>query len=204
MTVTKIEPFGKERSRVYIDEELAFVLYRGELSRYEIKEGCGLSEDTYWEIMETVLAKRAKLRCMNLLKSMDRTEFQLRQKLVQGDYPKEIIDEALAYVKHYGYVNDVAYAERYIDSRQEKESRPEITRALRQKGIAKDIIEAAFEEREPVDEETLICRWMEKKHMEPGTASPKEKQKMYMFLMRKGFSAGAVARALKGECGPEW
>lgn len=197
MTVTKIEPLGKNRNRVYIDEELAFVLYRGELSRYKIKEGCELPEESYREIMETVLVKRAKLRCMNLLKSMDRTEFQLRQKLAQGGYPEDVIDEALEYVKHYGYVNDASYAERYIDSRQERESRMQITRTLMQKGIAKDVIRAVFEEREPVDEEALIRRLMEKKGMDPAAASPKEKQKMYMFLMRKGFSAGAVSRALR-------
>lgn len=197
MIVTKIEPFGKNRSRIYIDEQLAFVLYRGELSRYEIKEGRELREESYREIREQVLVKRAKLRCMNLLKSMDRTEFQLRQKLAQSDYPEDIIDTAIAYVKKYGYVNDVSYAERYIDSRRERDSRMQITRDLMQKGIAKDIICAAFEEKEPMDEETLIRRWMDKKHMNPETAAPKEKQKMYMFLMRKGFSSSEISRALR-------
>lgn len=197
MTITKIEPLGKNRSRIYIDEQLAFALYRGELSRYGIKEGCELTEESYREIMEEVLVKRAKLRCMNLLKAMDRTEFQLRQKLSQGDYPEDIIDIALGYVKSYGYVNDASYAEQYIDSRRERDSRKKIICDLMQKGIEKGIIEAAFEEKEPVDEEALIRRWMEKKHMEPETATPKEKQKMYMFLMRKGFSPGEVSRALR-------
>lgn len=198
MTVTKIEPLGKNRNRVYIDEELAFVLYRGELSHYEIKEGCEIQEESYREIVEEVLVKRAKLRCMNLLKSMDRTEFQLRERLARGDYPECVIEKALEYVKHYGYVNDASYAERYIESRQDQKSRREITCDLMRKGIAKDIIASAFEEREPIDEEAQIRRWLEKKRVDPETASPKEKQKMYMFLMRKGFSSGEVTRALRG------
>lgn len=199
MTVTKIEPLGEERSRIYIDERLAFVLYRGELSRYGVKEGRELPEETYREIMDTVLAKRAKLRCMNLLKVMDRTEFQLRQKLDQGDYPEEIIDLALSYVKSYGYVNDEAYASRYIDSRQASKSRRQITCELMQKGISKGVILAAYEEKEPVDEGALIRRWLEKKHMDTQTASPKEKQKMYRFLMGKGFSSQEIGKALRGE-----
>lgn len=198
MTVTGIEPLGKNRSRVYVDEQPAFILYRGELSRYGIEEGSTLTEEVCREIMEEVLTKRAKLRCMNLLKSMDRTEFQLRQKLALGEYPAEIIDQALDYVKSFGYVNDVSYTERYIELRRERDSRIQITRDLMQKGIAKEIIEAAFEEREPVDEGEMIRRWIEKKHMDPDTASPKEKQKMYLFLMRKGFSSGEVSRALRG------
>lgn len=198
MTVTKIEPLGKSRSRIYIDEQLAFVLYRGELSRYRVKEGRELAEEDYREILESVLVKRAKLRRMNLLKSMDRTEYQLRQKLAQGDYPEEIIDTALAYVKSYGYVNDESYAGRYIECKQQVKSRMQITRELMQKGISGDIIRAAFEEKEPVDEKALIRRWIEKKRIDPATASPKEKQKLYMFLMRKGFSSREVSKAIRG------
>lgn len=199
MTVTRIEPLGKNRSRIYLDERPAFVLYRGEISRYEIREGFELPEESYREIMEELLVKRAKLRCMNLLKSMDRTEFQLRQKLAMGDYPAEIIDQALAYVKGFGYVNDESYAERYIELRRERDSRMQITHALMQKGISKDVIQTVFEEQEPADEEEMIRRWMEKKYFAPETASAKEKQKMYMFLMRKGFSASEISRAFHSE-----
>lgn len=197
MIVTGLEAVGKNRSRVYLDEELAFVLYKGELSRYGIKEGAELSEDIYREILDTVLTKRAKLRCMNLLKSMDRTEFQLRQKLRQGDYPEEVAERAIAYVKKFGYVNDRAYALRYIESRQGRDARRQIACDLRQKGISQDIIQEAFEEAEPQDEEALIRRLAEKKHIDPRTADRKERQRLYGFLMRKGFSADAIGRALR-------
>ena len=36
MTVTKIEPVTKTRYKVYVDGQFAFVLYKGELSRYHI------------------------------------------------------------------------------------------------------------------------------------------------------------------------
>lgn len=197
MIVTGLEAVGKNRSRVYLDEELAFVLYKGELSRYGIKEGAELSEDIYREILDTVLTKRAKLRCMNLLKSMDRTEFQLRQKLRQGDYPEEVAERAIAYVKKFGYVNDRAYALRYIESRQGRDARRQIACDLRQKGISQDIIQEAFEEAEPQDEEALIRRLAEKKHIDPRTADRKERQRLYGFLMRKGFSSEAIGRALR-------
>ena len=38
MTVTKIEPVTKTRYKVYVDGQFAFVLYKGELSRYHIAE----------------------------------------------------------------------------------------------------------------------------------------------------------------------
>ena len=39
MTVTRIEELSKSRSKVYIDEQFAFVLYKGELRLYHLREG---------------------------------------------------------------------------------------------------------------------------------------------------------------------
>ena len=67
MLVTQVTELSKSRSKVYIDQEFAFVLYKGELRLYHIKEGQQLSEEDYRTIMQEVLPKRAKLRAMNLL-----------------------------------------------------------------------------------------------------------------------------------------
>ena len=76
MTVTKIKALTKTRFQVYLDEEAAFVLYKGELRRYHLEEGEELSEETYREIRQNIVLKRAKLRAMHLLTDMDRTEYQ--------------------------------------------------------------------------------------------------------------------------------
>ena len=52
-----------------------------ELYRYSLREGQPVSDGVYGEIMGEVLTKRAKRRVLYLLRSMDRTEQQLRQKL---------------------------------------------------------------------------------------------------------------------------
>ena len=46
MTVTQIEAVagGKTKYRVFLDGQPAFVLYKGELSRYHIREGAVLEE----------------------------------------------------------------------------------------------------------------------------------------------------------------
>ncbi len=41
MTVTKIEEVTKVKCRIEIDQEFAFVLYKGELRMYHIREGEG-------------------------------------------------------------------------------------------------------------------------------------------------------------------
>ena len=61
MVVTKVEMLTKIKYKVYLDEEFAFVLYKGELSHYRIVEGTLLEEDTVQEILQKVICKRAKL-----------------------------------------------------------------------------------------------------------------------------------------------
>ena len=116
MRITRIEPVTKTKYRVSVDEQFAFVVYKGELSRFHLKEECELTEDTYAKIKE-VLLKRAKLRAMHLLNDMARTESRLRDKLKLGGYPSEITEAAIAYVKSFGYINDDAYIRNFIDSR---------------------------------------------------------------------------------------
>ncbi len=73
MTVTGIEAISKSRSKVFLDGEFAFVLYKGELRKYQMKEGSELQEDILEELQTQVLPKRAKLRAMNLLKNSQYT-----------------------------------------------------------------------------------------------------------------------------------
>ena len=126
MRITKIEPVTKTKYRIYIDEQFAFVLYKGELSRFRLKEESEVTEETIHTIKNDILVKRAKLRAMHLLNAMARTEAQLKQKLLQGGYPEDVVDVAIAYVKSFGYINDEAYVSNFIETRYNKKSKREI------------------------------------------------------------------------------
>lgn len=151
--------------------------------------------------MTEEIKKRARLRCMHLLEKRDYTEKQLRDKLRLGktEYSPEVIDDAIAYVKSYHYVDDARFALRYIECMKDRKSRRQIEQELFQKGIEKQVITEAFEETEAVPEEELIRRWIEKRHYDASAADLKERQRMYAFLARKGFSGSAISRALGRE-----
>lgn len=198
MIITNIEAVTKAKSRVYIDEQLAFVLYKGELSRYKIKKDEEISEEAYREIIDEVLTKRAKIRCIYLLKSMDRTEYQLRTKLKQGGYPEEAVNTAIEYVKNLHYIDDNRYAQYYIDGRTGSKSKQQITQDLLRRGISKELIQSIYEQKEPEDETEQIRKWVEKKRVDLETADPKEINRLYGFLMRKGFQASDISKVIRG------
>lgn len=197
MYVTKLEPVTKAKYKVFLEEQFAFVLYKGELSHYKIQEGAQLSEETIKEIKKEILEKRAKLRAMHLLECMDRTETELYAKLKRDLYPEDIIETAMQYVKSFGYIGDSVYAKRFVESRQNTKSKLEIKMSLLQKGVSKEIVSEVLETYyDGQDESVAIQRLLNKKRFSAETATEEEKRKMYGYLMRKGFSYEDIRRVI--------
>ena len=200
MIVTGIEDISKSRSRISIDGEFAFVLYKGELRRFHLQVGETLREEDHEVIMKEILPKRAKLRAMNLLLKKDYVTAQLRTKLEEGGYPEEIVQEALDYVASFHYTDDLRYALDYLNCHQNDRTRLKMEMDLRRKGLDKDVIEQAFRKWEEdggaQDEEQMIQALFRKRRFDPQNASPEEKRREFGFLMRKGFSMESVRKAV--------
>ena len=205
MTVTDIVALDNKRSKIFIDGEFAFILYRGEIRNYGLRTGEEISSPVFLEITETLIPKRAKLRAMNLLQKRDYTERKLRDKLSEGMYPEEVIDEAIDYLKSYKYIDDERYAEDYIRYQMNLRSRNRIKQDLMQKGISSDIIDRliseAYTEEEKDPELALCLNLLRKKHYDPDTVTFEEKQKIMAFLYRKGFGNDVINRALSLDTG---
>lgn len=198
MIVTKVEAVTKAKFSVDLDGEFAFVLYKGELSRFGIREDEELSEETYEQIRKDVVLKRAKLRAMHLLADMDRTETGLREKLIQGMYPEDIVEEALSYVRSFGYLNDLRYAQHFIESRKSSKSRKEIYALLCKKGVPMEQIEEAFASCDINEgEQEAIQRIIRKKKIDISNASREEIQKFCGYLARKGFRYDEIMHAIQ-------
>lgn len=60
MMVAAVIPVDKRKSKVFLEEGFAFVLYRGEVERYRIEEGRELEDRVYEEILRDVLCPRSK------------------------------------------------------------------------------------------------------------------------------------------------
>lgn len=202
MIVTKIEELTKSRSKIYLDGEFAFVLYKGEFRRYHVRLGEELSQKDYGCILQEVLPKRARLRAMNLLLKKDYTTAQLREKLRQGGYPEEVLEDALEYVASFHYTDDLRYAVDFIVCHQEDRSRMRIEQDLRARGIGGDILERAWTEWERAggrqNESAMIGELLRKRGFCAEGATPSERRREYGFLMRKGFSAEEVRKAVFG------
>lgn len=198
MTVTEVAPHTKTRYKVSLDGKFAFVLYKGELSCFGIREGAELSGDTVEEIRTRVILKRAKVYALHLLGDMDRTEAQLREKLLRGLYPEDIVSAAVEYVKSFGYLDDARYAQNIVLSRMGRKSRREIEAELIRKGVPKEAAREALQNcYEEAGEEEAIRKILQRKRFSPSGASEEETRKIYGYLARKGFRYDAVRQVIQ-------
>lgn len=203
MTVSSIEPYGKGRSAVYLNDSFAFVLYKGELSQYGLEPGVTVDDGLYDRILTQTLFPRARKRGMNLLRSMDRTEADIRRRLSDGGYPSEAVDDAVAYLRSYHYIDDRRYASEYIRCRMGSASRKMISSKLAEKGIAKQIIEEAFSDYEnefgndTEEEERKLIVSLIKKRCPQGVEGLEyaDKQRLFAYLYGKGFSVSSIENA---------
>ena len=201
MVVTDIIEVTKAKSRVFLDGEFAFVLYKGELRLYKLRKDGEVSEKTVEEILHTLLPKRAKKRSLMLLQKKDYTEMELRRKLHEGEYPQNAIDEAIDYVKSFHYIDDERYCKAYINCYSSKWSKQQITTKLLAKGIDKRLTYTVYEEllqdgQLNCNEEDLIRDIVRKKHYDSNVSDVKQRQKLYQHLLYKGFSMEKIKQVL--------
>ena len=201
MEITKIQALTKQKYRIFLDGESAFAVYKGELSRYHLEEGAVLPPEVYEELVNRVLKKRATLRAMHILERTDKTEAQLRRKLEESEYPKEAVESAIAYVTSYGYLDDRRYAEHYIEWKKQGKGKARLKMELVQKGISREIIEEVLESTDFGATREMIRQIILKKRKTDIPMNEKEKQRLYGFLMRKGFSSSDILAVMREE---EW
>ncbi len=202
MVVTKLEQSEQSKVRVFIDDAYAFLLYQKDIEQFGLKQRGVISDALYVKIMEDTIYRRAKQKALAVLKFMDRTELELRTKLLDNGYPEEIILRIISYVIEYGYLNDERFARAYIRARMNTKSKQVIKGELIRKGIAKEVADSIlaeeYENTETVEdaELTAIRKAVAKKTKNPEMLNPQEKQKLMASLYRKGFEISKIKKII--------
>ena len=114
---------------------------------------------------------------------------------VGKDFSQPVVEQVLASLNRYGYLDDVEFAQRWRDSRERRKPRGlfALRRELRAKGVADSIIDATLES---LDEPSSAYRagerraqqWLARGEMDYQTF----RRKMWDFLRRRGFGSGVA------------
>ena len=215
MRITAVERLTHRLNGVSVDGEPAFVLSDRELVRYGIAQDSDITPELYEKIISETEVPRVRIKVLNLLASMDRTEAELRRYLRKNHTSERIIDDTVQYLKSAHYLDDDRYTDSFIRSRIGSMSRREIWNRLAQKGIGKDSFDRIYEEccddiirpgESQSPERKAAVKALGKKIGTRTTLDPREKMKVFAYMFRKGFGRSDILAAfdcLGVSIGPE-
>lgn len=200
MTITRIEKQTNNQKRysIYIDEKFAFGVSEEDLIYFKLKENSEITEQRYNYIMEYVIYTKAKDKAYKFLGYKARSEKEVRDKLIKENYPQEIIDRIIELFKHYNYINDENYTKAYINDRIKFKPRAKrmLKYELAQKGIDSDTIENIIDSSN-IDETDIAINLLQKKLKNKKDIEQKEKQRIYNYMLRRGFDYETINKAFK-------
>lgn len=194
-TITEIRKIGKGlRYYLYLDNEF-FGIYEAEiLARYCLKTGDKF-EDDFFEKLKIENGDYACFnRGLNVIEKSLKSEKMLYKYLKEKSYPDECIERAVDKLKSYGYIDDGAFCENYINSYPMK-SRKKLKYDLLTKGIDIDLIEKKLNENlnsEMEEEKSFIEA---QRYLKNKIYDLKTKQKFYNHMLSKGFDYSQIQKA---------
>ena len=215
MFITNIERLPRKKNRIYIDGEYAFMLYDRDIAAYKLERYTDsdpdleqgvcpeLPEHLYEKIMKETVIRRAHQKAVALLERMDRSEADLRRHLKLDMYSESVTDETVLWLKSLHYLDDDRFAQSYIRGRIENTSKQELTSKLLAKGVAKDVINAAYDVcceevglKSGTDfEDRAAVKVLKKKLGSKSSLTPKERMSILGYMMRKGFGRREIIAA---------
>lgn len=137
------------------------------------------------------IVKKAKKSALSLLTFRDRSEKELRDKLLEKEYPQEAVDRAIAYAYSFHYLDDRRYAENYVRTRAKEKSVFEMREELKNRGVSGDLIDSAIES-SPVTEAGAVKALFMKKYGKRDLTDPKVYEKALRYFAGKSFPYSAA------------
>jgi regulatory protein len=147
--------------------------------------------------------ERAHGRALDYLSYRPRSEAELRDYLLEKEFPESVVEEVLARLNRVGLVDDAEFARYWIDNR--ARFRPRGGRMLRyelqQKGVASETIEEALDDYDELAAVRKVAQEQARRlrHLPPD----KFRRRLYARLARRGFSSGLIQEILVAQDFPQ-
>lgn len=173
------------RVNVFINSEFLFSLDIAQVVDYKIKVGKELSEEECARLKNASefgkLYQRALEWVLIRPRSIKETEDYLSKKIYEKKLDKEYIDRIIEKLKEKKYLDDLRFAEWYVENRFVKKgvSRKRLSVELMKKGVAKETVSEVLDGR---DDEEEIRKIIARKR------ARYDDEKLINYLVRQGFS----------------
>jgi len=197
MKITDIRQQVKrvDRYSIHIDGKYAFPLGETELLNTGLRIGQEFDQAGLDELKDKAVIDKGYDRALNLIMRRPRSEWELRDYLKRKEYSTEVTDQILNKLSERGYVDDVDFATRWVDSRRllKSTSKRRLIQELRQKRVADETIQAVLEADE-TDERAVLRDLIERKRKQ---TKYQDDLKLMQYLVRQGYNYGDIKSVLQ-------
>ncbi len=196
MRITALKQQVKRRDRysVYIDGSYVCAFSESEVLKLGLHLGKELSAGELQKLKDDSVLDKARYQASGQLARRQRSEWELRDYLRRKEYDPEVIDQVIAQLSEYGYVDDVKFASAWVANRRllKPVSRKRLQMELRQKRVSDDIITATLAE-DDTNETALLVELIERKRHQ---AKYQDSTKLMQYLIRQGYNYGDIKSAI--------
>ncbi len=199
--ITKITQQKKdlERYNIYLDEKYAFSVHETVLVKFELTKGLALEDWSIDEIVYEDQINKAFNRALHYLGFQMRSEFEVKQKLLDAEYGEAVILEAIIKLRKLGFLNDETFSNNILEAQKINSSRGPraIKQELERKGIDKELQEKVLDSYPEEDQVEVARNLAEKETSRSRTQSPRQiETRIQNLLLRRGYSYDIIKQAL--------
>ena len=176
----------------------AFALSIDEVGKRELKKGLELTDIQIEEMLTKDINDKAYGKVLNFISYRPRTLKEIRDRLKQYEVDdKETQNYIIDRLTANGYIDDVAFARWFVESRNIHRPRSHrmLTQELMIKGVSKEDITLAMDSAN--GEETSILKVLNKKLGEHRHLESVERQNILGYLGRQGYSWELIKEVVK-------
>lgn len=198
--ITDIQPQKRNKSRVnvYVDGEYVLALELLTVMKLGLKIGTEVTETQLAEAALDTEQSVALERAMNYIARGRKTSFQLRKYLTDKEYAPAVVNYVMDKMKYYGYIDDKAYAQAYVEQNSQSKGARRVKQELIQRGIKlSEAEEVSEQERDfSLDNATRLAE----RYMRGKDCDIKTIVKLQRYLVSRGYDfdiVNSVVRAYK-------
>ena len=202
MKITKIEVQKKNNDRVniFIDDAFAFSCSTELVYYHSLKNGKVIELSQLQKLVDEDNYIKCKSYALKYIEKAYKTEKQIADKLIEKDYPEEVVRKTIDFLKEYKFIDDDNFLQTYIIDNESKFGKKKIKYNLLRKGINEAVVANALEKITSASEEESCQRIAAKKYdsiRNSDASYMKVYKKLGDFLMRNGYSSVIVSDTLK-------
>ncbi len=191
-----------DRVTVVFDDDSALALDPEIVVRFQLKTQMSVDAQLVKQLRQADEILSARRRLVRYLTTRKKTSAEARQYLTRVGFSDYAIEQALAAARELGLLDDAAFAQAYVRT-QKKVTRKgprAIGHELRARGVSEDLAEAALDANYTPEQQAELARIVARKRLaslSPQKRDAKLHQRLYQFLLRRGFDPEICSETLR-------